>query len=214
MALNEPKICLYFDDVANIQTTIEIGKKASYNRIISRITSPKLSHRDGNSIKNQVLTRSDLLLSAEQWRNNTVLKVSEFGDCDSRNKTVQKQSQQNLKDEIDWAIHLDSIACIIITLCNDESFNLARQMLDNFDQTGCVLTEMSIIDKSFFTQNYSPKRNAVGKSMASAMVWRRWNKFRLATEFNRHFKVCFFFFCVAKQETETFEHGDIYNKYN
>lgn len=187
----EPLICLYIDHVPDIQEAIQVGKKATYDRIVTRIISPQAAQRgnDKNGNENNAFTRSDLLLSGEQWRKNTILKMSEFGDCESRNKNVQKQSLRNLKEEIDWAKHLDSIACVIVTLNSDESFNMARQLLDKFDQSGCVLAEMTIIDKSFFTQSYG-RNKMINKSQASTMVWQRWNRFRFSIDFNRHFKVC------------------------
>lgn len=193
--LRSPLICLYLDNVPDIQKAINVGKKAFYDRIVSRISSPQAGQRgnDKSKNKNDAFTRSDLLLSGEQWRRDTILKVNETGDCESQSKTVQKQSIRNLKEEIDFAKHLDSIACVIVTLNNNDSFNMARQLLDKFEHSGCVLAEMTIIDKSYFTQNYDCNLNKkINKSQASTMVWQRWNTFRQSIDFNRHFKViCF-----------------------
>lgn len=181
------------DNVPDIQRAIDMGKKATYNRIVSRISTPQIGQRgyDNNGNENKPFTRSDLLLSGDQWRNNTVLKIGEFGDCESQNKNVQKQSLRNLKEEIDWAKHLDSIACVTVTLNNHESFNMARQMMENFAEAGCVLAEMTIVDKSFFAQDYGNNNNVISLSQASTMVWQRWNTFRLSIDFNKHFKVTF-----------------------
>lgn len=195
MLRTEPLICLYLDNVADIQKAIKVGKEATYDRIVSRITSPQAAQRgnDGcenkNKNKNNTFTRSDLLLSGEQWRKDTILKVGECGDCESQNTIVQHQLVRNLKEEIEWASHLDSIACVIFTLNNEKSFNMARQFLSKFDKSGCVMAEMTIIDKSFFTQKYGKTKNVLNKTQASAMVWQRWNKFRLSIDFNKHFKV-------------------------
>lgn len=197
MSRATPLICLYIDSVPDIQQAIESARKVSYDRIISRLTCPQLAHRVGNKDKNKIeaFTRSDLLLSGEQWRQNTILKVGEIGDCDSSNKHVRKSAIQKLKQEISWAKHLDSIACIVVVLNSDESFNVARQLLEKFDQTGCVLTEVPIIDKSYFTQNYCKNRRDANmielKSVASATVWKRWNRFRLSTEFSGRIKVSY-----------------------
>lgn len=104
-----PLICLYLDNVPDIQKAIDVGTKATYDRIVSRITTPQLGQRgnDKNGNNNKRFTRSDLLLSGEEWRRNTILKVGESGDCESRSKHVQKQSIRNLKEEIEWAKHLD-----------------------------------------------------------------------------------------------------------
>ncbi|XP_055309339.1 protein arginine N-methyltransferase 5-like isoform X2 [Sitodiplosis mosellana] len=191
MFRSEPLICLYLDNVPDIQKAINMGKKTTYDRIVLRVATPQSGQRgnDKNGNKIKPFTRSDLLLSGEEWRRNTILKVGEFGDCESRCKHVQKQSIRNLNEEINWAKHLDSIVCVTITLYNDESFNMARQLLEKFDQGGCVLAEMTIVDKSFFTQNYSKDEKTIKQSQASTMVWQRWNKFRLSIDFDKYFKI-------------------------
>lgn len=170
-----------------------MAKRASYTRIIARITSVQLGQRNSrpNANKRNLFTRSDLLLNGEQWRRNIILKVSEVGECDSKNGNVRKQSIKNLKQEIDWAKHVDTISCVLVTLKDEDSCNLARQLLDNFDHSGCVLAEIPITDKSFFTEKYTRNCKPVEMSMASTNIWQRWNKFRLSIEFNKHFKVCF-----------------------
>ncbi|XP_031633728.1 protein arginine N-methyltransferase 5-like isoform X2 [Contarinia nasturtii] len=195
MSQKLPLICLYHNNVPDIKKAIETGRKSSYNRIVTRLKSPQLAHRINaikDESKNDVLTRSDLLLSIEEWR-QTILKVSEIGDCDSHNKGVRNAAIRMFKEEITWSKHLDSIACIIVTLNNDESFNMARQLLEKFDRAGCVLTEIPIIDTSYFTQKYSQNQGGVNmvelKSSATAVVWKRWNRFRLSTEFSGHIKV-------------------------
>lgn len=191
MSQTQPLICLYAENVSDIQKAIDMGKKASYGRVVSRITCQQLSMRERGTLgdKRNVFTRSELLLNAKQWRQNIIMKVGEFNDCDSRDKFVWKQSNQSMKQEVDWARHLDELACVMVTLNSDQSTNLARQLLNCFDTSGCVLAEIPIVDKSFFKQNYTRSREIIELSTASADVWHRWNNFRLTVDFNSHFKV-------------------------
>lgn len=192
MSQTQPFICLYPENVSDIQKAIDMAKRATYNRVIVRITCPQLSMRGNvrNGEKRMDFARSELLLSAEQWRKNTILKVGDGGDCESRDKFVWKRSNQNVKQEIEWAKHLDELACVIVTL-NHQSTNLARQIVDSFDRSGCVLVEIPIVDNSFFTQRYNRSRETIELTAASTDVWRRWNQFRLTVDFNAHFKVIF-----------------------
>lgn len=186
-----PLVCLYPEDVPDLQKVIKIAKQSSYNRVITRISNPALHQRDSGRHGDQryVFTRSDLLLTGEQWLDNTILKIGEMSDCDSLNEFIRKQSNQNLKEEIDWAKHLNSVACVMVTLNNDESVNLGRQLIDNFSESGCVLAEIPIIDKTFLTQNYKKNGATIDLSVASENVWRRWNQFRLIVDFSMNFKV-------------------------
>lgn len=194
MARIGPFTCLYLNTATDIQGVMDMAKKASYTRVITPVTSPQLAQRSisQNTNSSTVFTRSDLLLSGSQWRSNTILKVGEASECDSRNDNVRKQSVENLRQEIDWAKHLDSIACVIFALKDADSCNLARHLLANFHRSGCVLAEIPIVDKSYFTQKYAKNSgNSVPAQLLveSSNVWRRWNNFRLIAEFNHHFKV-------------------------
>lgn len=191
MTQKPPFICLYLENISDIQNVIEKAKKAGYNRIICDIKCPQLSmheNRQSNDRTN-VFTRSDLLLSAEQWRTNSILKIGDCKDCDSKDTFVWKQSNQTVKQEIEYAKHLDELACIIVPLKSDESSNLARQLVQQFNRSGCVLAEISIVDKSFFTQNYINNNQLIELSTASTVVWQRFNQFRCSIDFNQHFKV-------------------------
>lgn len=191
MSQSELSVSLYMDNVSNIQKAIEVGKKAHYDRVVSQLISPQLSQRcDNIGSSNKLFTRSDLLLNPSDWRHDTILKVGECGDCDSSNTRVQKQSERNLKQEIEWAKHLDSIAHLIVRLNNDESVNLARQLLAGFELCGSVLIETPIVDPTYFQQKYSQQQNQrIELSAACALVWKRWSKFQMALAFNDHFKV-------------------------
>lgn len=184
-------IFLYPDNITDVQEAIAIGRNATFSRVIVRITNSQLSQRESKKSNGNhaVFTRSELLLNAVQWQDNTIFKVNEFGDCDSTDESVLKQSNQNLLQEVDYANHLGNGACILVTLNKSPTTNLARQLMNKFDKSGCVLAEISIVDKSFRTQSYTKNRDAIQLSAASATVWRRWNEFRFAVEFNAHFKV-------------------------
>lgn len=191
MSQNEPSVSLYLDNVTDLEEALEVAKRAKYNRLVTRITNPNVHQRTDNIGKSsQRFTRSDLVLNADQWRHDTILKVSENIDCDSNEPQLQKASERNLKQELEWAKHLDTIAHLMVSLNSENSCNLARNLLTNFDQTGSVLLETPIVDKSFFRQKIAKRHNQhIDLSTASTTIWRRWNKFRLAADFNRNFMV-------------------------
>lgn len=194
--MNQPAICIYPEFVSDIQKTINIGKRATYNRIVVPIINQPLSQSQHvkNDAQQNAFTRSDLLLDAASWRENTILKVSEFNDCDSCDETIMKNSIQNLKLEIDWAKHQNSEnAIVLVSLKNDECANLARQFLNKFDKFGLVLAEMPLVDKSYFTQMYTSTSEQIKLSAASANIWYRWNCFRFTVDFNPQFKVNIYF---------------------
>lgn len=192
--MNQTAICLYPEFVSDIQKTINIGKKATYNRVVVPIINQPLGQIQNDTQQN-TFTRSDLLLDAASWRQNTILKVSEFNDCDSCDETIMKRSIQNLKLEIDWAKHQNSEnAIVLMSLKNDECANLARQFLSKFDKYGLVLAEMPMVDKSYFTQKYTSTGEKINLSTASTNIWHRWNCFRFTLDFNPQFKVMFDWF--------------------
>lgn len=190
--MKPPAICLYPESVSDLQKTMKIGKTARYNRIVVPITNQPLSQSEHFDHR-IAFTRSDLLLDATTWSENTILKVSDFNDqCDNENEKIWKKSVQNLKLEIDWAKHQNSdTAIVMVSLKSDESTNMARQLLNRFDTFGLVLAEMPMVDKSYFTQKYTQTEanTKMELSTASANIWHRWNKFRFIVDFNAQFKV-------------------------
>lgn len=196
--MKPPAICLYPEFVSDIQKTINIGKKATYSRIVVPITNQPLSQSEPRDQRN-AFTRSDLLLNATSWSENTILKVGEFHDCDSCDEKIWKKSIQNLKLEIDWAKHQNSDqAIVMVSLKSDQCANMAREFLNRFDKFGMVLAEMPMVDKSYFTQMYTKTEDKIELSTASANIWHRWNHFRFTVDFNPQFKVkvtfCFSFY--------------------
>lgn len=186
--MRPPSLCLYPDFVSDIQKTLKIGKEASYNRVVVPITNRE-HEKDGDD-RRKAFTRSDLLLDADAWRENTILKMSEFNECDSCDEKISKKSIQNLKLEIDWAKHQNSEnAIVLVSLKTDPCANLARQFLNKFEQIGLVMAEMPMVDKSYFTQMYAKASEQIALSTASANIWHRWNQFRFTVDFNPQFKV-------------------------
>lgn len=189
---------MYPESVSDIQKTMKIGKTARYHRIVVPITNQPLSQSDPG-IQRNAFTRSDLLLDAATWKDNTILKISEFHDCDNENEMIRKKSAQKLKREINWAKHQCSDhAIVLVSLKNDQSANLAREFLNRFDTYGLVLAEMPMVDKSYFTQMYgkTTTEDKIKLTTASANIWHRWNQFRFFVDFNAQFKVIFFFFIL------------------
>lgn len=189
--MKPPVICLYPECVSNLQKTVEIGKKARYQRVVVPITNPPLSQSEPFDHRT-AFTRSDLLLDATTWSQNTILKISDFNDqCDNDNEAIRKKAIQNLKLEIDWAKHQNSdTAIVLVSLKSDQSTNMARQLLNRFDTFGLVLAEMPLVDKSYFTQKYTKQtENKTNMELASTKIWDRWNRFRFTVDFNAQFKV-------------------------
>lgn len=198
-------ICLYPEFVSDIQKTMKIGKDASYHRVVVPITNSEYGQNGGD--QRNAFTRSDLLLDADLWRENTILKISEFNECDSCDETISKKSIRNLKLEIDWAKHQSSEqAIVLVSLKTDQCANMARQFLNKFDRYGLVLAEMPMIDKSYFTQMYTKTGDKIKLSTASANIWHRWNQFRFTVDFNPQFKVsCVFCFVLLCDQMHTFQ---------
>lgn len=192
--MRPPSICLYPEFVSDIQETLKIGKEAKYTRVVVPIVNPSLSQREHEKYRDQrkVFTRSDLLLDANSWNDNTILKIGEFNDCDSRDEALWKESVKNFKLELDWAKHQNTVnAVVLVPLKTDQCTNLARELVTKFDQFGLVLAEMPLIDKSYFTQMYAKTGDKIELSTASANIWRRWNQFRFTVDFNQQFKVIY-----------------------
>lgn len=191
----QPEISLYLDDLPDLLDVMEIGVKSSYNRVVVKIINPQMNQRNEKN-KNNIFTRSDLLLNGDQWRHNTIMKVGESGVYSLNDENILRQAQRHFKEEIEYATHLDTMANVLIPLDWDRSGILIRQLMQSFKYCGFVLVESSLIDKSFFRQQYSKQNDTIEKSAATTLTWKQWNRFQFVSSFKRNFKVNLAYFKV------------------
>lgn len=96
----EPSVILYQSNVADIQKAIKSIEKTSFDRVVVQISNSEFVHREfGNPTQSQhnFFTRSDLLLSGNDYRFKVILKLSDTTDCNSPDTQVQWHSKKIIR---------------------------------------------------------------------------------------------------------------------
>ncbi|XP_054276086.1 protein arginine N-methyltransferase 5-like [Macrosteles quadrilineatus] len=112
---------------SDLKLTLETASANCYDFICTPISHPR-RFRDllnPSLASNDPFTRSDLILSSEEWSCNIVAMCSQNIDCDSPMEDRRKLSELILDQELTYASHL-AVAMAHITLSKPNNTNLAR----------------------------------------------------------------------------------------
>lgn len=193
-----PTVCLYVENVTDISKMLKLAEKGSYDRIILSLCNRMFGERSFNGVQSEHkrFTRSDLLLTSSEWRNRAIFRTSDVIQCDSNNQDVRLQNEMQLKQEINFAKHLNYTANILVPLDMESNVNMANILLKSIGDSN-IIALLSIVDKGCLRQYRNKKTiDAVDSSNAATKVWKRWNEFRMIADFNIKFKVTFYVLIV------------------
>lgn len=194
MNCRDTLVCLLHEHVTNLREAIKIAEKASYNMVIGPVTHPQFyrEFQESRPMVNhhKIFTRSDLLLSADDWMMKYIMHLSPSIDCDSSDAVVRANSEKILHQELAWSKHLAQNGCFVVRLRHGaQSVNLARNLNGRLEQLGCLLVQLP-------WTNIRNERNQFRAKKSRAVVddeewdpWCDWNRFRLHCDFNKRVKV-------------------------
>lgn len=128
-------IFLYQEHVSDLQASITNATNNWYNCIITPMVYPSFQREflEGTPMKSKHLafSRSDLLLSSQDWYSRIITKLSDYIDCDSPNDSVRKHSEKTLQQEISFSEHLIQQGHSLIKINSSNTMNLARMISIN-----------------------------------------------------------------------------------
>lgn len=184
-------VCLLHEHVTNLRDTIDVAEKASFNMIIGPVTHPQF-RREFNEARpmvdqHNIFTRSDLILSADNWMLKYIMLLSPSIDCDSSDAVVRAQSEKLLHQELAWSMHLVQNGCFVVRLRRGDSANLARNLNGMLDQLGCILIHVPWTNIRSERNEYRKKNGSIADNEWDP--WHDWNKFRRYCDFNKRVKV-------------------------
>jgi len=177
--------------IPDLNSDLEESLKAGFDFICAPIVNPRLKREfiEGGAVTRPgPLTRSDLLLSSNDWSTLVVSKLSPWINLDSTVDAVRKNSEKAFKQELMYAMHLNSPA-VHIVLRSLNCVNLARcineHILQGFthlfwvqvplksqveDIDNITETSVDLVDNN---QNYSSDS------------WQWWNRLRTLCDSNK-----------------------------
>ncbi|XP_071091635.1 protein arginine N-methyltransferase 5-like isoform X2 [Haliotis cracherodii] len=194
-----PKMCARlscgrdFHCVPDINTALDTACKSGFDFVCLPLVNPRYRREFMNGpAKNRpgALTRSDMVVSSQDWSSLIVGKVSPWLQNDSKIDTVRKNSDAALRQELKYAAHL-GMPAIMVPLKSRSILNLAR----------CLNEHMlgSYFQQQFWVQVplVAPwdQRDEVIEGLDSGDsptedTWEWWHLFRTLCDCNKRLGVC------------------------
>ncbi|XP_069112607.1 protein arginine N-methyltransferase 5-like [Argopecten irradians] len=177
----------------DINTTLDNVCKSGFDFVCLPIVNPRYKREfiyGPAKDRPGAMTRSDLVLTGQDWNTLIVGKVSPWIQLDSKVDTIRKNSEVAFKQELAYASHL-GLPAILITLRNKNVSNVAR----------CLNQQLI---SSYFQQQYwiqVPLMSA--KDQVDCLIegeeektedqiedtWEWWHTFRTVCDGNKRIKV-------------------------
>lgn len=182
--------------VPDINVSLEDVLKNGFEFICIPIVNPRFRREffEGPAKDRQgPLTRSDLLLNSNDWGTLVVAKMSPWLQPDSRVETVRRNSEEALKQELMYAMHLN-VPAILVELKGFNCVNLARiiseHMLKGFSHLVWVQVPLKSaqdlcddIVETCTDLNDSSETNAHRPEVQDPWQW--WNRLRTLCDSNK-----------------------------
>lgn len=146
------------------------------------------------------LTRSDLLLSTDQWTCYVVGKTSPWLNLESSDFSFRQISRKTLSEELNWATHLNLSAVLLPTLT--ENVHGLAHLLSNFlinRPHMQIWARIPTVPKSQLWSDQNVTR-------CCDQSWKVWNKLRLLVESAPNL-------CVALELTTNLPNPEILSKW-
>ncbi|KAI0207200.1 Protein arginine N-methyltransferase 5 [Lamellibrachia satsuma] len=182
-----------FTSSPDINGTLNEAVKSGFDFACVPIVNPRYKREFVNGpAKNrcEALTRSDMLLTSEDWGSLIVAKMSPWLQTDSTNDIIRKNSTLAMKQELAFASHL-SVPAILIPLKGPNCANLSR-ILNSFVLQGhnhqfwmrvpMIAPEDSlgdVFEREEEDINRQPKHD----------TWHWWNSLRLMCDCNKKISI-------------------------
>lgn len=133
MAQQEISCGLDYTIAPDLQACLTEALHANYAFIVSQIVHPRFrlsSLPSGNTVGG--FTRSDMILSPQDWNSRVVGRVSGYLDPDSPSHIVQKRHEDSLNEELAYCRGL-GLPAVMLSLHSRKSNNLARILQTYFE---------------------------------------------------------------------------------
>lgn len=124
MSQQEISCGLEYTAVPDLQACLSEALRCNYSFIVAPIVHPRF-RRPTSAGRVGGFTRSDMVLSPQDWTNRMVGRLSPYLDVDSPSPVVRQRHEDCLNEELSYCRGL-GLPAIMLSLYGTESHNLAR----------------------------------------------------------------------------------------
>ncbi|XP_042904254.1 protein arginine N-methyltransferase 5 isoform X2 [Parasteatoda tepidariorum] len=119
-----------YHNINDIYDALSSASASGYGFIVAPIVHPRFRREflDGKARnRSGAFTRSDLVLSSQDWSTLVVGRISSWIDLDSSVYSIRRNSEKALDQELNYAAHL-SLPAVLVTPSSSNCINLARHI--------------------------------------------------------------------------------------
>lgn len=138
MSQQEMSCGLEYTIAPDLQGCLTEAFHANYSFIVTPVVHPRFRRHhgaDGNRVAG--FTRSDMILSPQDWTSRLVGRLSHYLNVDSSCAEVRQRQEDCLNEELSYCKGL-GLPAIMIALHGKDSHNLARILLSYFESRYCL----------------------------------------------------------------------------
>lgn len=183
------RILLYQENISNIQNLSNLLKNNAYHGAITSIVHKNYQREfetEPMKTKHLCFSRSDLLLSSNDWYSKVISIMSDYGDCDSEVDEIRKASEKALIQEISFSDHLvQAWGGLLVKVKSKKCVNLARILMAHSKSK--VFVEIPMVDPKYLASQY--RIDKVNQNDDYEDTWTWWNNFRTYADYNPKIKL-------------------------
>lgn len=133
MSQQEISCGLEYTATSDLQACLTEALQCNYQFIVSPIVHPRFRrHYIAGVGSAGGFTRSDMILSPQDWNSRMVAKLTPYLDVDCNSPMVRKRHEDCMNEELGYCRGL-GVPAIILSLHGRETHNLARLLNTFFD---------------------------------------------------------------------------------
>lgn len=117
----------------DLQSSLTEALRCNYSFIVTSVIHPRFRrHHIRNASAIGGFTRSDMILSPQDWTSRLVAKLSPYINVDSQSPVVRQRHEDCLNEELLYCRGL-GVPAIMLSLHSRETHNLSRILLSYFE---------------------------------------------------------------------------------
>lgn len=183
---------LEYNTTSDLQACLIEALRSNYSFIISPVVHPRFRRPFSNPARVGGFTRSDMILSPQDWTSRMVAKISTYLNADSPSPIVRQRHQDCLSEELNYCKGL-GVPAIMLSLHGKENNNLAKIVqtyYENSQHPSLLWARVPMAcSKTIRSLRANDKECEDDDEQAFEETWLWWSKFHECLEWDKRIGV-------------------------
>ena len=173
--------------VSNINEFLGAASEEGFDFVTVPLAHPR-NRRAAAKDVGLPFTRSDLLLSSDQWTSYVVGAVSKWIAPDAKDAAVRRNSEACLRQELAWAAHL-GLPAVVLPAAGAQSATYAG-LVHEYLTTSSAAVPLWLRVPMTLPADVDASASRLANGRASNDPWEHWNRFRTLCDEVQTLSVC------------------------